>query len=142
MPAPHQYRNLSKHTDTRQAFQQCCTRPMLQALWLSSWRPFTPAAAYARRQRTCKPSHCLPSVLSQQSTMAYFSPFEPVAAALLVLVSFPCGTDLTTLPRSSWLIWVETPSHSLSFQLTYGPPDATSLSHPQGHDGQSLWQQG
>lgn len=41
---------------------------------------------------------------------------------------FSAQQHLTTLPRSSWLIWLETPPHSLSFQLTYGPPDATSLS--------------
>lgn len=45
------------------------------------------------------------------------------------MMSFSAEQTSRPCLRSSWLIWVETPSHSLSFQLTYGPPDATSLSH-------------
>lgn len=102
MPAAHQYRNLSKHTDTRQASQQSCTRPT-RCCELCGFRPgvlFTPAAAYARRQTACKPSHLLaapgPESTIYDAAMVYFS-LRAHDQKLAGSRVFSSGTDLTTL---------------------------------------------
>jgi hypothetical protein len=85
--------------------------------------------------------------------MSFFLPLSPSRAwveacwSSFARVFFFCPAEHTfaTLPCPPWLIWVETASHSLSFQLTMARsmlprllPHSTRLPCPQGPDGQSF----
>jgi len=89
MPAPHQYRNLSKHTDTRQALQQSCTRPMLLSSVALVLALFYPCGGICKAAEGLQAFLVLANpVLSQQSTHDALLPSSPSRGrGLLVPVS-------------------------------------------------------